>query len=375
MFGPSYGFPGSWQGFSPHRPDESLPASPEEADSLFSTDTPGSDRAIEQPPGAAAPAGPPFRSLAELLAAPLPELRWVVEGLLLDGGMSLLAAKPKVGKSTLARVLAVSVARGAPFLERQTVAGPVLHLALEEHSQVVLHHFQAMGAVDAPVYVCFGPAPEQALGWFEARIVAHRPRLVIVDPLFKLIRLPDANDYAQVSRAFEPLIALARRHNCHILCVHHLGKSDRAGADAILGSTALFGAVDNALLLKRRDNTRLITTHPRIGPELPETVISLDPATGLVVCGGASRGDGDDLAARVLAVCTTPMTEPEIQAAVRGNRTLIGAALRALVAQGALFRTGSGQRGSPYRYQPPDFSIAPLFSKEGMENRETHRPS
>ena len=40
---------------------------------------------------------------------------------------------------------------------------------------------------------------------------------------------------------------------CHICSVHHLGKGDRLGAEAILGSTALHAAVDTALMLHKRD--------------------------------------------------------------------------------------------------------------------------
>ena len=46
--------------------------------------------------------------------------------------MSVFAAKPKVGKSTFARNLAMAVARGNPFLGRNTAKGPVVYLALEE---------------------------------------------------------------------------------------------------------------------------------------------------------------------------------------------------------------------------------------------------
>jgi RecA-family ATPase len=46
--------------------------------------------------------------------------------------MSLLVAKPKVGKTTLAFNLAVAVSRGEEFLGRKTTQGPVVYLALEE---------------------------------------------------------------------------------------------------------------------------------------------------------------------------------------------------------------------------------------------------
>ena len=54
----------------------------------------------------------PVVSLGELYAKPDPEVEWLVQGLLPADGLSLLVAPPKVGKSTLARCLAVAVADG-----------------------------------------------------------------------------------------------------------------------------------------------------------------------------------------------------------------------------------------------------------------------
>jgi RecA-family ATPase len=56
----------------------------------------------------------------------------VIEGLLTQGGFSILAGKPKLGKSSLSRYEAVCVAKGQPFLGRDTTKGDVLLISLEE---------------------------------------------------------------------------------------------------------------------------------------------------------------------------------------------------------------------------------------------------
>lgn len=66
-----------------------------------------------------------------------------------------------------------------------------------------------------------------------------------------LIHDKDLNDYAEVTAKFEPLLSLARGTGAALLLVHHAGKSPRAGIDAILGSTALAGSVDNVMVLRR----------------------------------------------------------------------------------------------------------------------------
>ena len=57
---------------------------------------------------------------------------WHTKGLLTQGGMSVLGAKPKQGKSSMARLFAVCTAKGTPFLGMETIKGDVLMLNLED---------------------------------------------------------------------------------------------------------------------------------------------------------------------------------------------------------------------------------------------------
>lgn len=173
------------------------------------------NRAIQHPKGFR------FTELNVLLMEPEEDRPWLVDGLLPMAGFSIVAAKPKVGKSTLARNLALTIARGETFMDRKTAQGPVVYLALEEKRSEVQRHFQRMGALTEPVIVHVGAAPEEAVNELTLAIALHKPVLAIIDPLLKLVRVTNANDYAEVSRVLEPLIELARSSGCHLLCVHH----------------------------------------------------------------------------------------------------------------------------------------------------------
>lgn len=100
---------------------------------------------------------------------------------------------------------------------------------------------------------------------------------MIVDVLQKFCRIKELNDYAQVTNALEPLMAIARDENCHILLTHHAGKADRQDGDDILGSTALLGGVDTLIQMKKRDRRRTFFTIQRYGDDLSETVVELTP--------------------------------------------------------------------------------------------------
>jgi hypothetical protein len=62
--------------------------------------------------------------IGDLLGEPAEAHAWIVEKRLPAGGLGMLAGKPKAGKSTGARCLALAVARGVPWLGFATTKGP-----------------------------------------------------------------------------------------------------------------------------------------------------------------------------------------------------------------------------------------------------------
>jgi hypothetical protein len=106
------------------------------------------DQAPPLKPGAAAAdlAGFHLTLLADLLARPDIPVEYVVENLLVAGTVACIVAKPKVGKSTLARNLCFSVSRGLDFLGLKTKRGECIYLALEEREEDLKNDFRAMGA-------------------------------------------------------------------------------------------------------------------------------------------------------------------------------------------------------------------------------------
>ena len=81
---------------------------------------------------------------------------------------------------------------------------------------------------------------------------------MVIDILQKFCRVKDLNDYAQVTRALEPLMSTARQFNCHIQLLHHAGKRDREDGDDILGSTGLLGGVDTSIHIRNGTRERTV---------------------------------------------------------------------------------------------------------------------
>jgi len=304
--------------------------------------------------------GLPFTSLGELLHESVEGPPWLVEGRLPRSGFSILAGKPKAGKSTVARCLALAVSRGEPWLGSPTHRGVVLYLGLEEKRAEVQTHFKAMGATEEdPVHVFVAPSPQDGLERLRTSTAELSPALIIIDPLFRFVRIRDANDYAVVTASLEPLMVLARGTAAHVLAVHHMGKGERTGGDSILGSTALFGAVDTALLLRRSEKYRTLSSIQRYGEDLGEITLSLDPDTRIVTA-GVPRSDADaasaaDAILEWLQSQAEPVEERAIQDAVEGRKADLVRALRVLVAECRVIRTGQGRRGSPFLYAVSGF--------------------
>ena len=301
-------------------------------------------------------AGFSLTPLAELMREPEETVLWLLDKLLPAGGLSLLAAKPKTGKSTLARCLALAVARGEEFFGRPTVAGPVVYLALEEKRAEVRKHFADLGARgDEPIHIHCAAAPVEAILSLVEVVKQIKPVLVIIDPVLRMVRVRDANDYAQVSAALEPLMSIARQYSTHVLLVYHLGKGERADAtDAILGSTAFFAAVDTALVMKRSELHRTLQSRQRYGTDLPETILEFEPVSRKVWLGvEKSEADArrvDQSILEYLERSEGTRTEVEIDDAVKGRNEAKRKELRVLVEEGAVIRSGSGTKGDPFKY-------------------------
>ena len=310
---------------------------------------------------------------SEASEEPEEQISWVVEGMLPVGGLSLMVAKPKVGKSTLARCLAAAVAQGLPWLGKTVQQGPVAYLALEEKDAEVRHHFRQMGVPQkAPLFLYIEPAPDQAVARLRDTIEEVGPVLVIIDPLFRFIRFKDGNDYAEATNQLEPLLTVARQTGTHLLATHHSKKSGGAGGDEVLGSTGLFGAVDCLLSMKRTEQYRSCSSVQRYGTDLEEVVLQLDTESGRVDIAGTKAGM--DIQAKeeeilaFLQMQAEPVKEAVISEGVPGKAKLRQDALRTLCDQGKVGRSGSGKKGDAYHYSAyPEGSAKEAISANGRD--------
>jgi len=308
-------------------------------------------------PGTAAQDSFTLCTLEELLARPVVPTRWIWQDHMAAGTVSAVVSKPKVGKSTFARNLCLAVGRGDTFLGLATCQGPCIYLALEERSEDVTADFRAMGADGSePILVHSDTSPASGILALQALILEKVPALIVIDPLFRLVRVRDEKAYAETYAALGPLIDISRSTGTHVLLTHHSGKMLKADAiDAPLGSTAISGAVCSLVVLKKTDNYRTIQTVQRLGHDLEETVIEFEPETRSISLGGTrfeaeqSRLESEIL--KFLAESAEPQTKSQIQDGVEGRALIVRAALSSLCLSQMVSKSGEGTKGKPFVYK------------------------
>lgn len=220
-------------------------------------------REVAQERGWTPPAKPAPRSrftAADLWNMSFPPVQWVVPDLI-SAGLTLLAGKPKLGKSWLALDVLRAVAEGGFCLgDRHCPQGAVLYVVPDDPSPRRMK--------DRLRKVCpKNPGPALSV-WMECNTVdrgliddlrqwiegAQNPRLIVIDTLrfIRPERKRDEAPYEHDYRSVKPLKELADEFGLAIVLIHHTRKQESDDAlEQVSGTNGLTGAADTTIILGR----------------------------------------------------------------------------------------------------------------------------
>jgi len=242
---------------------------------------------------------PYLLSADDILREEYPEPVWAVPGLL-PVGLSLLAGRPKRGKSWLALQIAFAVASGGVVLGRKVERGRVLYLALEDPPRRLQERMLDQGwteglSVDFLTAHAFHRTYENLadadnMSRFLALIRDARYRLVVIDTFSRSFSV-DQNDVQAVTRALSAVQEEAGAIQCAVLLIDHHNKLGNEDAiDAVLGSTAK-GAIADCIWGLFREQGKAGAKLKVIGREVEEQSLALT-WDGLTRC-WQCEGDAD----------------------------------------------------------------------------------
>jgi hypothetical protein len=200
----------------------------------------------------------------------LPPVEWMLKDTLTRNGFSILYGPPASLKTFLCLDMALCIAGGLPWKGRTTSQCGVLYVAAEGAPGIkkritAWQTKNRMSGVDLPFRLLPTSVnmtePDQVQKLIRTALAAASLEgcpigLVVIDTLARSIPGADENSAQDMGRFVAAVEAIKAGIACHVMGVHHSGKDAERGAR---GSSALLGAVDTMIQVKR-DDTRLTVT-------------------------------------------------------------------------------------------------------------------
>jgi hypothetical protein len=302
---------------------------------------------------------------AELQGKVFPPVDWIVEGYIAEG-LTVLAGKPKIGKSWLALDIALGVAQsGLALGGRQCVRGAVLYAALEDTPrrlqdrlrrllgplsrdpwprELTLWSHGEMDRID-------GAGIDQLRAWIAANPSA---RLIIIDTFAKVRagQLGNETTYAADYREVGALKAIHEETGVSVILVAHQRKMAADDAfDTVSGTLGITGAADGTVILARDGLGTILKATGRDVAEI-ETAVELDKVDfrwrELGDAAEVRRSDERSQLLEALTEAGEAMTPAELVSAT-GQK---GVNVRRLLAK--MVRAGEVVKAKRGRYLHPD---------------------
>ena len=319
-------------------------------------------------------------SAAGLRRREFPAIRYVVPGYIAEG-CTLLAGRPKLGKSWLVLEGGLAVARGGTCLGGIACEqGDVLYLALEDNERRLQGRIdKVLGAFATDWPAAFEYAtewPRANEGGLEAIrewiLSKPNPRLVIVDVLamFKPVRGDRESLYEADYNAIKGLQALAGEFGIAIVIVHHTRKAQGEGDpfEKVSGTLGLSGAADTTVILDRDGNGATLYGRGRDIEEI-ESAVVFDKATcRWHVQGAASEVRRSDERGDVLALlkeADAPMSPAELAPLARTSSGTMRKRLYDMTKAGDIVKVGMGRYVHPNRTDLISLGNTPTPSNTG----------
>jgi proteasome lid subunit RPN8/RPN11 len=298
---------------------------------------------------------------------------WVLVDYIARGAVTMVAGKPKAGKSTWAWAVADAVsAKAAKFLGRSVMGGPVVYVS--EEGPGTLRDKLPGGPVRVLTRDAAWPKPSWPdlvrAAVSEAQHI--RAELLVIDALAFWASFAEGQEKDPgAAQAVMDALLSATSAGLAVLIVHHQRKAGGEDGDAVRGATTIFGSVDVLVEVERLGEDapptqRRLVAMGRWPQTTPVLLVDRDPGSAAwrVIGEANGRGEAAGLSARERILRALPQegdgtTERELAQVLGLDPRKIGNPLRELHGDGLIERIGGGRKGDPYRYHRPPADSPP----------------
>lgn len=319
--------------------------------------------------------GIPYRTALQVAQGTSEHPDWLVPGFVALQAITELDGKIKSsGKTTWATHLVAAVLDGERFMGYPTTRTKVVYLT--EQSQGSFREALSRAGLIArgdELRIVFR-REISAIGWVDliAAVAQDAQRdgygLMVVDTVGKMAGLMEENAAGESAAMMVPLQDAAHDGMAVLVCRHERKSGGEVGESG-RGSSAISGDVDVILQLRRPEgnqpaNRRVIESLSRYS-ETPEKIVIELTDDGYLLLGDEEAVTMADALRFVSSHIGVEIDKKggwsvdELLAEGDMDHNAIRRALRELEFRGEVVKSGTGKRGSPFRYAPNEFPIKP----------------
>ena len=200
---------------------------------------------------------------AELAALEIPADPWLLDGLVIEGGLNLIAGEFAAGKTFVALDLAIGAASAGNAWGRKVKPGRVIYFGADNSRSNLVRRIRDLSEgreIKAPKKnLIFDLSPidlSQPSGFatIRAAIREYDAQVIVIDAMIRYLGGFDENSASDIGQVMARFREIANLTGCTFIFIHHLrkisGTFDRSkAADRIRGSGDFLGAVDSAIVL------------------------------------------------------------------------------------------------------------------------------
>ena len=163
------------------------------------------------------------------------QVRWIVENVLKESALHLLAGDPNAGKSFLTLEIASQISRGGVLFGQPVQEGKVLLFGAEDSaSDTVVPRLMTQNANLNNIFIYNEEESvklPQDLNKIYYEVAMERPKLVIIDTVNSFLGdKVETNSDKGIRSAIQPLKKVADFYNCAIVLVTHKNKGNNTNA-------------------------------------------------------------------------------------------------------------------------------------------------